>query len=136
MGHEPYASWTLVQLGHAAGARDRPGDARRRYAEALDLALRHGLAPFAFDAIVGAARLDAPPEVADRRALLQLASHDPATNHETRKSARNRIERLEDESGVADLGVGAGVGGYVTWRDAAETVARHLARDTAVGDDR
>jgi predicted ATPase len=136
MGHEPYASWTLVQLGHAAGARDRPGDARRRYAEALDLALRHGLAPFAFDAIVGAARLDAPPEVADRRALLQLASHDPAANHETRESARNRIERLEGKSGVADLGVGAGVGGYVTWRDAAETVARHLARDTAVGDDR
>jgi hypothetical protein len=43
---------------------------------------------------------------------------------------------LEGEPGVADLGVGAGVGGYVTWRAAAETVARHLARDAAVGDGR
>ena len=38
--------------------------------------------------------------------------------------------------GTLDLGVGAGVGGYVTRRDATETVARHLACDAALGENR
>jgi hypothetical protein len=32
----------------------------RRYAEAIDLAVRHALVPFALDAIVGAVGIDVP----------------------------------------------------------------------------
>jgi tetratricopeptide (TPR) repeat protein len=134
--HEPYASWTLVQLGHVAAARQRPAHAMRRYAEAIDLAVRHGLAPFALDAIVGAARIDVPPELAERGALLEFVAHAPVASHETRESAREHINMLGSSPGLPNAGVGAGDGGRVTWQVAAATVARHLAGDTTEGDQR
>jgi predicted ATPase/DNA-binding winged helix-turn-helix (wHTH) protein/tetratricopeptide (TPR) repeat protein len=133
MGHEPYAAWTFVRLGHAAAARQRRAHAMRHYAEALDLALRHGLAPFALDAIVGAAQIDVPPEPAERRALLELVACDPAANHETRESAREQIDLLGPAAGQPNPGLGAGVGEHATWKDAAATLAHHLAGDATEG---
>jgi predicted ATPase/DNA-binding winged helix-turn-helix (wHTH) protein/tetratricopeptide (TPR) repeat protein len=133
IAHEPYAAWTLVQLGHVAGAERRHADAMQRYAEALHLSLRHGVAPFALEAIVGAVRIDVPPELPDRRALLELVANHPAASHETRESARRQIEMLVPASGAADVSdvsvvsIGTGDGVSATWQDAAAIVARHLA---------
>jgi hypothetical protein len=95
----------------------------RRYTEALELALRHGLAPFALDAIVGAARIDVPPEPAERRALLEMVGRHPAASHETRESARVQIDMLEPTPDPAQPGK-AGDGESVTWQAAAAIVAR------------
>jgi tetratricopeptide (TPR) repeat protein len=124
IGHEPYAAWTLGQLGHVAGARRQPAHAMRRYAESLELALRHGLAPFALDAIVGVARIDVPPERTERLALLEMAARHPTASHETRESARDQIDMLAPAPDLAQQGQ-AGDGESVTWQVAAATVARH-----------
>jgi tetratricopeptide (TPR) repeat protein len=122
IGHEPYATWTLVQLGHVASAGRRPADAIRRYAEALDLAVRLDLAPFALDTIVGAARVEVPPEPPRRRALLELVADRPEASYETRMSALQQIELLGPASDRAPVGDG----GCGTWQDAAAAAARHL----------
>lgn len=124
-GHEPYAAWTLVQLGRTV-AHARAEDARQRYAAALDLALRHELAPIALDAIVRAVQLGVPFEAADRRTMLELASDDPAGDHATRQAARTELSRLGSEAGAAHIEETAGVERPTTWRDAAKAVADHL----------
>lgn len=135
MGHEPYASWVLVQLGHAAAAAGRWDDANRRYADALVLALRHGLAPFALDAIVGAAQVGVPAEDADRSTLLDLVLRHPAASHETRESARIRIDRLSDGAGDANGPMWDGAVRFDTWSEAARVVVARLAPDGANRDD-
>jgi predicted ATPase len=128
IGHEPYAAWTLVQLGHAAAASGRHADATRRYADALDLALRHGLAPFALEAIVGAARIDMPPEPEERRTLLESVAGDPAASREVRASARDEIDLLGPAPERARRGSHAGDAPGATWQDAAARVALVMSR--------
>jgi predicted ATPase/DNA-binding winged helix-turn-helix (wHTH) protein len=128
IGHEPYAAWTLVQLGHVAGVRGWHDHAMRRYADAFDLALRHELAPFALDAIVGAARIDVPSELAERRALLELVAHHRAASEEVRESARDQIDMLGTAPDRTHLGLEMGDGSSATWQVAAARVARHLRR--------
>jgi predicted ATPase len=125
IGHEPYAAWTLVQLGHVATVRRQRAHAMRRYADALDLALRHGLAPFALDAMVGAARIGVPPDMAERRTILEVVAQHHAASYEARESARNQIDMLGSGSDRAHLGAAID-GRKSTWQDAAASVARHL----------
>lgn len=133
-GHEPYAAWTLLQLGHAAGAGERRARAMLRYATALELALRHGLAPFALDAIAGAAGIGLPRDQADRRALLELVARDPLAGHEARESAREQIRMLELAPGSPKSATEGDDREDITWRDAATTAARHLAEES-IGED-
>jgi predicted ATPase/DNA-binding winged helix-turn-helix (wHTH) protein/tetratricopeptide (TPR) repeat protein len=89
IGHEPYIAWVLVQLGRvAAGDTARQGEARRCYAESLELTVRHELAPFAAEALVNAADLEHFAGVEEREALLRLAGRHPATTFEVRQRAQ------------------------------------------------
>lgn len=92
MGHEPYLAWTLAQLGHVVSAdSSRRRQAERFYAEALQLTIRHRLAPFALDVIAGAATLDDCGPLEERKSLLQLAAHHPASSSATRQRAQARL---------------------------------------------
>jgi predicted ATPase len=103
IGHEPYLAWALTQLGHVVGAdSSRRRRAESLYTEALRLAIRHRLSPFALDLIAAMATLD------DRRrdnrdALLQLAAHHPAASSATRQRALARIEGGVPEPLAHDL---------------------------------
>ena len=96
MGHEPYSAWVLSQLGHVAAAGDdRQAEARQFYLRALQLSLKHKLAPFALDIFVGLARhlarvgdTDVPPR------LLSLAERHPASSYETQQNARSLLADL------------------------------------------
>ena len=105
-----------------------------RYATALELALRHGLAPFALDAIAGAAGIGLPRDQADRRALLELVARDPLAGHEARESAREQIRMLEPAPGSPKSATEGDDREDITWRDAATTAARHLAEES-IGED-
>jgi tetratricopeptide (TPR) repeat protein len=87
--HEPYIAWVLVQLGRAASIdAGRRQEAGRYYAESLELSIRHGLAPFALEALVGAAGLEVLNTIDERESLLRLVADHPATTFEVRERAR------------------------------------------------
>lgn len=97
MGHEPYSAWILSQLGHVAATAgdNRQAEARQYYLRALQLSLKHKLAPFALDIFVGMARQMArvgDTDVPSR--LLLLAERHPASSYETRQNARSLLADL------------------------------------------
>jgi predicted ATPase/DNA-binding winged helix-turn-helix (wHTH) protein/Flp pilus assembly protein TadD len=90
ISHEPYIAWVLVQLGRVASVdAARLDEAGRYYAESLELAIRHGLTPFALEALVGAAELEVVNAIDERESpLLRLVAEHPATTFEVRERAR------------------------------------------------
>jgi tetratricopeptide (TPR) repeat protein len=126
-GHEPYAAWVEVQLGHLAGldpgGRDAAGS---RYAASLTLAVRHGLAPFAMDALVGAAALGLLDGAGARAGALHLAASHPATTHEVRERARSVL--ADDAAAPGAEPASADVDTPDAWRAVAVAVAERLAR--------
>lgn len=101
MGHDPYRAWILTQSGYVllALGNQRRGEAKQCFAQALQLSVRHKLAPFALDAFVGVGHLLA--DAGDRRGaarLLALTARYPATAYETRAKARCLLEQLAGEA--------------------------------------
>lgn len=89
-GNEVEIASVQRHLGHilAASGDERQAEAGRHYAEALDLALRHQLAPVALDVLVGsAAHLRHTMTAGEAIALLALARDHPASAFETRGRA-------------------------------------------------
>lgn len=71
-GHEAYLGWTIMQLAHVARTGDTGGtQAAMLYRKALELAMRHELAPFALEIAVGVVQLDLPAEPAARAKILR-----------------------------------------------------------------
>jgi hypothetical protein len=92
-------AWVLLQLGHVASVDPvRRDEAGRRYAESLQLAIRHGLAPFVLELLVAAAELEVVTTIDERESLLRLVAHHPATSFEVRERARAMLP----ESPIAD----------------------------------
>lgn len=130
MAHEPYMAWALMQLGHvAAPDPTRRLDAGRFYAEALGLSIRHGLAPFALELVVGAVALGIADSIDERESLLHMAAHHPATAYEVRARARAMVH----EPRVADsLPRSRSTSARTTsrpWWDTAASVAQRLERE-------
>lgn len=97
IGHEPEMAGVLGRLGRAvaASSQARALEAGRHYAEALELALRQGLAPVALDVLAGLARLWSQAGRAEQAVeLLALAEHHEASTYETRQDVRQQLEAL------------------------------------------
>ena len=124
VGHEPYAAWALVRLGDVAIHRRDRSAAIRCYGEAVVLAQRHGLAPVALDAVVGAARITIPEPAPVRASVLDVVVHHPAAEHRTRRSARQLLDELESARPDPDRSTDDDE--RPTWHDAAVTIAHHL----------
>jgi predicted ATPase/DNA-binding winged helix-turn-helix (wHTH) protein len=104
IGHEPYLAWTLAQLGHVVSVdSSRRSQAESFYAEALQLTIRHRLAPFALDVIAGVATLEYAGPREERESLRQLAVHHPAASSATRQRARARLAGGQKEPLAHDL---------------------------------
>lgn len=125
MGHEPYSAWVLSQLGHVAAAAgdQRQAEARQYYLRALQLSLKHKLAPFALEIFVGLARhlarggdMDILPR------LLSLAEQHPASHYETRQNARGLLADLAAAGRDITPGPAAG------WPAVAEEVVAGLGK--------
>jgi tetratricopeptide (TPR) repeat protein len=99
LGHEPYLAWVRCQLGHLrhATSPERKHEAAEDYGRALQMSVKHGLAPIAME-VFGAvgAQLAEVGDLAAAFTLLALASHHPASTYATREKARQV---------VADLGI-------------------------------
>ena len=121
IGHEPYLTWTVVQLGHLATSE---AEAARLFAAAITMAVRNGLAPFALDAVVGAARLGLPDEIEARSSNLRFVSGHPSAT----AAVRSQAERVLGELG--DIPSGSGQppdrSDADGWRETAGSVARRL----------
>lgn len=100
-GHEPYASWVSIQLGHLARAGVTPCDAAAdRYGVGLEAAIGHGLVPFVMEALVGIADIGIPYDEDERASILELAARHPATTFEVRERARAQLATLTDDVGT------------------------------------
>ena len=121
MSHEPYLTWTVLQLGHLATG---DVDGARLTAASISMALRNGLAPFALEAVVGAARFGVPDEIAARAANLRFVTEHPSAT----ATVRSHAERMLGELG--DIPSGSGQPpvhlGPDSWRAIAGSVAREL----------
>ena len=126
IGHEPYRAWVLNQLGYVllAAGHPRQVEAQQSFVQALHLAIRHRLAPFALDAFAGVGRLLAGKGDRRRAAqLLILAAQHPASAYETREKARGLLEQLAGEM-PADVQP-------VNWQTMAEQIIEMLATSPA-----
>lgn len=98
LGHEPYIAWVLCKLGHALQAMSliKYAETKEYYMQALQLSMKHRLAPFAMDVFTGIARLmiqlDEKEYAFD---LLILVESHPASTAETRKSVRMTLADLD-----------------------------------------
>jgi predicted ATPase len=95
---------SLRQLGHvyAASGESRAREARRAYGEALQLAIKHQLAPIALSVFVGAAQFYVRADRVQRALeLLTLAARHPAATHETQEMARRSLAELTGTSASA-----------------------------------
>ena len=121
----------LIQLGGlAARAPLREHEAQEHYARALGLALQHGLAPLALEAVLGAAPLLAQMHGAGEVAplLAAAAGHPAASGIRARAAAYLRELGLDAEPGLDAPPCRVGQG----WRALALQVARQLD-ETLVG---
>ncbi|RIK33811.1 MAG: hypothetical protein DCC55_34225, partial [Chloroflexi bacterium] len=103
-GQESEIASVLRHLGHVLVAADesRKPEAQSHFIEALQLALRHGLAPIALDVFAGASRLlGAKGETQRARALLTLAMHHSASTYETQENARAQLNKMADPAATA-----------------------------------
>ncbi len=97
MEHEPEMASVLRHLGHTLAALDaaREPEARQAFRQALQLAVKHQLAPIALDVFVCVAPLlERQGETQRAVELLSVAWHLPASTHETKKNARQRLAEL------------------------------------------
>jgi tetratricopeptide (TPR) repeat protein len=100
LGHEPYSAWVLCKLGHVLQAMSQIqyAEARRLYMQALEISVKHRLAPFAMDVFSGIAGLmvqgDNKKFAID---LLILVESHPASSAETRRNARKTLANLDVE---------------------------------------
>jgi tetratricopeptide (TPR) repeat protein len=87
-------------LGHLliVFVEPRHAEARRYYRQALDLSLKHQLAPIALDVFVGVAQLLAcVGQMENATELLALAEGHEASTFETQKNARSNLAKLVDQ---------------------------------------
>ncbi|HEX6385814.1 MAG TPA: tetratricopeptide repeat protein, partial [Anaerolineae bacterium] len=129
VGNEPEIASNLSDLGHIASAvaeRQRP-QARHYFSQALQLALKHRLAPVALDVFVGVVELPAPADEASRAVeLLTLAEHHPASTHETREKARRRLSQLSAALPTPDAQTARMRGQALDWRETASSLVTQL----------
>jgi tetratricopeptide (TPR) repeat protein len=86
----------LGQLLVSSGAH-RHAEARQHFRQALELAIRYGLAPIALDVCVGVARLLAyHGNLIQAVELLTLAEQHEASTFETRAKARHQMAEMRD----------------------------------------
>jgi tetratricopeptide (TPR) repeat protein len=91
-GHEPYLAWTIVQLAHLARTDDGgTAGAATLYREALELAVRHELAPFVAEIAVGAVRIGRPDDPDARSALLRGVARLDAAAAAVRDEAATQL---------------------------------------------
>ena len=129
MAHEPYTAWALMQLGHVASSdAARHHDARRFYAEALGLSIRHGLAPFALELMVGAVALGVPESIDERASLLHMAAHHPATVFEVRERAGAMLHDIRVTGPLPHSPSTPARRTSRPWWDTAASVAQRLER--------
>lgn len=87
---------TLTYLGDAIFRSGDLTDARRKYLDALSLALHVQAIPIALDALVGLARLDIKTgELEQAFELLSLVQHHPASTEETKECAEHLMLEVE-----------------------------------------
>ncbi|HEX6383212.1 MAG TPA: tetratricopeptide repeat protein, partial [Anaerolineae bacterium] len=129
VGNEPEIASSLCYLGYIAtaeGEHQRP-QARQYFSQALQLALKHRLAPVALDVFVGVAELVAPAGEAPRAVdLLALVEHHPASTHETREKARMRLSQLSAAMPIPDIQTARMQGQALDWREAASSLITQL----------
>jgi tetratricopeptide (TPR) repeat protein len=128
--HQPYIAWVLLQLGRVASVdAARRDEAGRYYADSLELAIRHGLAPFALEALVGAAELEVVNTVDERESLLRLVADHPATTFDVRERARAMLPepQVADPLAAPRWTQDRGTGGPL-WEAAAAVAQRFAER--------
>jgi tetratricopeptide (TPR) repeat protein len=106
MHFAPGVARALVLRGHIGSCLRETGEveARRCYAEALHLAIKHGLAPVALDALAGMAALQAQAgEMKQAYQLCTLAAAHPASTEEIRGRARKLLDRHPMEALPAEV---------------------------------
>jgi tetratricopeptide (TPR) repeat protein len=106
LGHEPYIAWVQCQLGHVLQSitQNRSVEAGHYYKRALQLSVKHNLAPIAMDVFTGVAELMIQIDTKQNVIyLLSLIESHPASTAETRKNARKYLADL-DVDRLSDLG--------------------------------
>jgi tetratricopeptide (TPR) repeat protein len=130
IGHEPYSAWVLCQLGYVMAAvdSDRKAEARQYFSQALQLSVRHRLAPFALDAFVGIAGLLAcTGEKQYATHLLALAEQDAASAYETTEKARSLRNELKTDTADDVLTPGRAPDQTLDWQAMAEQTIEVLS---------
>jgi tetratricopeptide (TPR) repeat protein len=129
LGHEPYCAWVLCQRGHVRQAMGREYflNAAENYSQALQLSLKHQLAPFAMEIFAGAAKLLL--EVGEKQRaidLLTLSVAHSATSAETRNITLNYLADIDIDQ-TFDSRKTVGSEPAPEWRTAASELVVTLA---------
>jgi predicted ATPase/serine/threonine protein kinase/DNA-binding SARP family transcriptional activator len=103
VGSEPEMAGVWRELGHTAALVEPPATAvaHEAYMKALEVAYRHGLAPYALDIMVGLARLMEPDEQPRALELLALAERHPASSFWTQSWAGSFLRRMPEAAVTA-----------------------------------
>jgi hypothetical protein len=125
MEHAPETASVLRHLGQVCLAQ---GDARQAEAAyylalALQLAVRHRLAPVALDSFTWAALLLARSGEKEQAVeLLALAEHHPSSTYETKERAARELAELATGLPAQVVSTAKGRGRSRDWRMAAEEI--------------
>ena len=130
VGNEPEIASCQRYLGYIATAESEQqwSLARQYFSQALQLALKHRLAPLALDVFAGVAEVVAPAGESPLAVeLLALAEDHPASTHETRERARLRFGQLSAAMPISDAQTARARGEALDWREAAGSLVTQLA---------
>lgn len=128
-GNEAERASILCYLGHVAAVSDesREVEARHFYKKALQLSIKHRVALVALDVFVGVAGLLAQlGETQHAVELLSLAEQHPASTHETKEKARERLAKLETDLPTAVATTAKTRGQMSDWRSPAAQLIEEL----------